>query len=200
MTLARATNGTRDEIDLDHSSPPDVDDDGGSADDELSMTRAGDGWAARRRSVRRRTSTALMGDTSQRRTPQAWRRASMGLTGARLAQRARPQARASVAPSLGRGGCARPCSRAHGANRLPINAFRPLRFRAAPRTSQSLRARLRVPQTGCTGWGEAHASPETARFHHAARRRGGMAARGERLASRETGGQARKLRRKWRKR
>src|SRR5258708_31900467 len=28
------------------------------------------------------------------------------------------------------------------------------RFRVGPRTSQSLRARLRVRETGCTGWGE----------------------------------------------
>src|SRR5260370_38219333 len=45
------------------------------------------------------------------------------------------------------------------------------RFRVGPRTSQSLRARLRVRETDCTG-GRAYASLETTRVHHAARRPG----------------------------
>jgi len=51
------------------------------------------------------------------------------------------------------------------------------RFRVAPRTSQSLRARLRVRETGCIGMGRAHVSPETTRIHHVDGRGGCMAAR-----------------------
>ena len=58
------------------------------------------------------------------------------------------------------------------------------RFRIAPRTSQSLRTRLRVRGNRLHGVGRAHASPETTRLHHAARRRGCcVAARGTRAAA-----------------
>src|SRR5262249_36261507 len=58
------------------------------------------------------------------------------------------------------------------------------RFRIAQRNCGSLRARLRVRETHRTGWGETHVGPETARVHHAARRRGcRVAARGARAAA-----------------
>src|SRR5262249_42602720 len=43
------------------------------------------------------------------------------------------------------------------------------RFRVGPRTSQSVRARLRVRETRCTGVGRAHASPGTTRVHQLSR-------------------------------
>src|SRR5262249_26381106 len=58
------------------------------------------------------------------------------------------------------------------------------RSRVGPRPCGSLRARLRVRETRRTGWGQTHVSHETPRVHHAARRRGRMAARGARAATR----------------
>jgi len=59
------------------------------------------------------------------------------------------------------------------------------RFRIAQRTGRSLRVRLTVRETHRTGWGDTHVGHETARVHHAARRRGGVAARGARTAGGE---------------
>ena len=63
----------------------------------------------------------------------------------------------------------------------------PERFRATPRTNQSFRARLRVRQTGCTGW-EDHVRHKTSPVHHASRWRGGrVAARSGARAAGDTG-------------
>ena len=62
------------------------------------------------------------------------------------------------------------------------------RFRVAPRTGRSLRARLRVRETGCTGWKKRHVRHETTRLRRPARRRGGSgAALGARAATYDVG-------------
>src|SRR5262245_22908058 len=60
-------------------------------------------------------------------------------------------------------------------------------FRSAQRTCRSLRGRLTMRETHRMGRGQTHVSHETTRLHHAARRRGGVAAWGTRAAAGDAG-------------
>src|SRR6266481_22383 len=92
-----------------------------------------------------------------------------------LCERAEPEFRCRIGP------CVRTLDRPIEGQAQHLDSER---FRVAPRTSQSLRATLRVQETRRMGWGQTHVSLGTPRVHHAAWRRcGGVATRDARAAA-----------------